>query len=70
MMIHFALLSRGWIYPATPPAAAAMAIFSSQVQGVATNLRKTLLLYARDLDGFLSLCLARFIVWRHIHKGR
>ena len=70
MMIPVALMSGRWLQLATLPLPAAFVFIPVQAHKIVAHLRRTVLLYARDLDGFLSLCLARFIVWRHIRKRR
>ena len=41
-----------------------------RVEEIATRLGRRILLFVRDLDGFVSLCLARFIVWKRMRGKR
>jgi len=47
-----------------------LVFFPTRLERMATQMRQTILSLSRDLDGFVSLCLARFIVWRQMHRNR
>lgn len=68
MLIPVALMSGRWLELATLPFPPAFVFILMRAEKMATHLRRTVVLYSRDLDGFLSLCLARLIVWRHIRN--
>jgi hypothetical protein len=51
-------------------AATLLVFFPARAEKMASQMRRNILLLSRDLEGFVSLCLARFIVWKQTHRNR
>ncbi len=44
--------------------------FPARVEKMVSQMSRNILLLSRDFEGFASLCLARFIVWRQTYRNR